>query len=311
EHRHLDGREGGALVARKGWVKVRGSSARRGGGSIAHVVRLPGAHLQDQVVGVRTGYEVVPHLIDALFKRRTTLGALTPEFLSPPLLRIEPACPDNGEGLKAFGRRNGVVAVREGSVSGESGNLAFETDYAVSIRLGGATGGNDAIHIAGVANGPLECLLRAHGEADDRLQVLDVEFFGEHLMDSIDVVANGKDRKARAVEGLRCIRRRRTAAVAKELGSDEKEPAGIQCAGRILGGLHEPFVAAKVGHVMRGQKDGVVAGCVQLTVGAIDEMNLRQDGPRFRVEVVQDVLVTLWRKGWFHFLCGKGRGEND
>ena len=45
----------------------------------------------------------------------------------------------------------------------------------MAVGLGGAGGGDDAIHEIGVADGPLEGLLRAHGEADDRLQVLDAE----------------------------------------------------------------------------------------------------------------------------------------
>ena len=40
-------------------------------------------------------------------------------------------------------------------------------DDAVAVGLRCAGGGDDAVHEIGIRDGPLEGLLRAHGEADD------------------------------------------------------------------------------------------------------------------------------------------------
>ena len=72
----------------------------------------------------------------------------------------------------------------------------------MSVGLGGARRGDDVAHVVGVGDRPLECLLRAHGEADDGLEMADVELFSEELTNGFDVVANGGDGEPRTVKGL-------------------------------------------------------------------------------------------------------------
>ena len=157
----------------------------------------------------------------------------------------------------------------------------------MAVGLGGAGGGDDAVHEGGVADGPLEGLLGAHGEANDGLEVFDVEVVGEELMDDGDVVADGHDGEARAVKGLRRVAGGRGAAVAEELGGDEEELVWVEG----FSGADEKAVAVLLRHVVRGEEDGVVAGGVEVAVGAVEDVGLGQDGAAFGVEVVQDVLV--------------------
>jgi hypothetical protein len=60
-------------------------------------------------------------------------------------------------------------------------------------------------HVAGVGDGPLKGLLRAHGEADDGLEMAEVELLSEELMNGFDVVADSGDGEPGTVEGLRRI----------------------------------------------------------------------------------------------------------
>ena len=186
----------------------------------------------------------------------------------------------------------GVIAAVEGLVCGDGGDLAFEPDGAVAVGLGGTGGGDDTVHEAGVADGPLEGLLRAHREADDSLEVFDMEIAGEELMDRGDVVANGHDWEARAVEGLGCVRGRGRTAVAEELCGDEEELVRIEG----FAGADEEAVAFILGHVVRVLKEGVFASSVKVAVGAVEDVGFGQDSAAFGVEVTQDEFVRrrLW-----------------
>ena len=92
-------------------------------------------------------------------------------------------------------------------VGHEGRELPFEPNDAVTVRLGCAGRRDDAIGKGWIAHRPLERLLRTHRETDDRAQVRDLEVLGEQAMHGLDVVANGRDRKARAMERLRRIAR--------------------------------------------------------------------------------------------------------
>jgi hypothetical protein len=104
----------------------------------ANVVLLPGAELQDEVVGVGPFDEVGAVLVDDLLERGGFGVFFAPELLAPPLLRVEPRCPDDGEGLDALGRLGFVVAVLKGGVGGDGGDLAFVAYDAVPVGFGGA-----------------------------------------------------------------------------------------------------------------------------------------------------------------------------
>ena len=80
----------------------------------------------------------------------------------------------------------------------------------------------------GIADRPLERLLRAHREADDRAQVRDLEILGQQPMHGLDVVANRRHRKARAVKRLGRVARRRRVAVAEQLRRDEEQLRGVE-----------------------------------------------------------------------------------
>ena len=127
--------------------------------------------LQDVVVGV--GVEAFAEAEHVLLEGGARRGGGAPQLLAPPLLRVEPAGPDHAEGFEALFGLGGVVAVVEGGVGGEGGDLAFEADDAVAVGFGGAAGGDDAVHEGGIADRPLEGLLRAHREADDGAEMRD------------------------------------------------------------------------------------------------------------------------------------------
>ena len=86
-------------------------------GRCADIVLLPGAHLQDQVVGVGAGDEVGAVVFDDLLRRWCRAAPRCATAPAPPLLRVEPAGPDQVEGLDALFGLGGVVAVwKAGSV---------------------------------------------------------------------------------------------------------------------------------------------------------------------------------------------------
>ena len=103
-------------------------------GRRADVVLLPGAELQDEVVGVGAGDEVGSDTCRDLLERGAGFGVFfAPELLAPPFLRIEPRGPDDGERLDALGGLGFVIAVLKGGVGGDSGDLAFEAYDAVRV----------------------------------------------------------------------------------------------------------------------------------------------------------------------------------
>ena len=175
----------------------------------------------------------------------------------------------------------------------------------MAVGFGGAAGGDGFVHEGGKADGPLEGLLGSHGEADDGAEVLDVELFGEELVDGVDVVADGHDGEAGAVEWGRGVGGGGAAAVAEELRGDEEELAGVECAGWVGGGFEEEGVAVEVGHIVGREEDGVGVGGVEGAVGAVDDVGFGEDGAGFGVEVVEDEFVALGCGG---LRCG-GLGE--
>jgi hypothetical protein len=82
-------------------------------------------------------------------------------------------------------------------------------------------------------------------------------------------------------------------AVAKKFGSDEKEFGSVEG----FTGPDEPFVTAMRGHVVGGKKDDIVVGCIQMTIGAIDNMCFGQDDAGFGFELMNDEFVDLCRVG--------------
>ena len=161
EHRHFDGAQRGFDVA----VEPR---------RVADIVALPGAHLQNEIVSVGCREEVRAEVSIACCEggagRRIRCSII-------PCATI----PANRASRAHTMRRRlmplagcvGVIAAVEGRVGLDGGDLAFQADDAVAIGFGGAGGGDDAVHEIGIADGPLEGLLRAHGKADDGAQMLD------------------------------------------------------------------------------------------------------------------------------------------
>ena len=193
---------------------------------------LPRAHLQDEVVGIGASYEARAEVLDRLVQRRVGPLHRPPEIAPPPLLRVEPAAPDRRERRKPFDRRRGVVAAVEGRVRGERGYLSFEPHDTMRVGLRRARRGHDAIREIGIADGPLERLLGAHREADDRAKVRDVQLVHQQPMDRFDVVADRHHRKPRTVERLGRVARRRRLAVAEELRRDEEVRRSLEEPGR-------------------------------------------------------------------------------
>ena len=107
-------------------------------GRSANVVLLPGAELQDEVVGVGAFDEVGTVLVGDLLERGGFGVFFAPEFLAPLLLRVEPRGPDDGKGLDALGGLGFVVAVLKGGVGSDGGDLAFVAHDAVPVGFGGA-----------------------------------------------------------------------------------------------------------------------------------------------------------------------------
>src|SRR6201999_3306949 len=97
---------------------------------------------------------------------------------------------------------------------------------------------DDAVHVAGIRNTPLKGLLRAHGEADDRLQMAHPKLLGQQLMHRLHVVADSSDGKARTVEGFRRVAGRRGASITKQLRRNEELTRGIKGFSRS----NQPFV---------------------------------------------------------------------
>src|ERR1700744_6495950 len=94
------------------------------------------------------------------------------------------------------------MATLEGLVGGQCCDLALQAHDAMTVGFSGTRGRDDAVHVAGIRNSPLKRLLRAHGEADDRLQMAHPKLLRQQLMHRLHVVADGGDGKARTVEWL-------------------------------------------------------------------------------------------------------------
>ena len=173
-------------------------------------------------------------------------------------------------------------------------------------RFRGAGGGHDAVGEVGIADGPLERLLRAHREADDRAHVRHLQLVDEQPMDRFDVVADGRHRKARAVKRLGRVARRRGVAVAEKLGGDQEQRRKVERAT----GADQPLVAMVVRHVVRRQQDRVVARRVEPAVGAVDDPRLRQRDAALGAEVVDRELVMFGgvRRRGGAWACGGKRG---
>ena len=197
----------------------------------ADVVALPGSRLQNHVVGIVVGEERPAPVFELLIERAIGRGDL-PHLPAPPLLRVEPSEPDHPVGFDPFARRSGVVAAVERRIRRQRGNLPFEAHDAVRPRFRGARGGHDAIREVGIADGPLERLLGAHREADDRAHVRHLQLVDEQPMHRFDVVADGRHRKARAVKWLGRVAWRRRMAVAEQLGGDQEQLSRDRARGR-------------------------------------------------------------------------------
>lgn len=88
-------------------------------------------------------------------------------------------------------------------------------------------------------------------------------------------------------------------AVAKKFGSDKEEFGSVEG----FTGADEPFVPAMRGHVVGGEENDIVVGCIQMTIGAIDNMCFGQRAAGFGFELSNDEFVDLCRVG-----AGRGRG---
>ena len=262
-------------------------------------MRAPGAHLQDQVVGVGTFEELGLVLVHRLLQRRTLRNVGAPQFAAPPFLGIQPTEPDERGGLYAGHRLRGVVAAVERRVQHERGDLPVQPDDAVAIGARGARRRHDAVHEVRIADRPLECLLRAHGETDHRAQMAHVQLLGEHTVHGVHVVAYGGDGEMRAVERRRRVAGRGGAAVAEQLAGHQEQLVGIE----RTAWADQPLVAGHVRHVVGRQKHRVVAGGVQRAVSAVGDVRVRQHGAAFGGEVVQGELV-LHRGGGGGGDCG-------
>ena len=116
-----------------------------------------------------------------------------------------------------------------------------------------------------------------------------LQIVGQQPVHRLDVVADRHDRKARTVERLRRVARRRGEAVAEQFGRDEEQRRRIERAVRA----DQPLVAVVVRHVVRRQQHHVVARGVEVAVRAVDDPRLRQRDAALGVEVVDDELVML------------------
>lgn len=121
-----------------------------------------------------------------------------------------------------------------------------------------------------------------HREAHDRPQVIQLQRLSQQATNGLDVVADRGDRKARAIERRWRIARRGRLAVAEQLGGDQVVFRRIQRLVRP----NQPAVPAAVGHVVRGQQDGVVPGRVEGAPGGVHHHRLRQHDAALQPEVV-------------------------
>ena len=119
------------------------------------------------------------------------------------------------------------------------------------------------------------------------------QFLGKQLMHRLHVVADGHDREARAVKRLGRVARRRRAAVAKQLGRDQKQLGRIEA----FAGADEPLVAVVPGHVVRGQQHGIVALGIEVAVGAVAHPRLGQHGAALRFEIGERKKVVRYAVG--------------
>ena len=60
---------------------------------------------------------------------------------------------------------------------------------------------------------------------------------------------------------------------------------------RDFAGSDEPLVAVHLGHVVRGQEHGVVACCIEVSVGSVDYFCFGEHDAALGLEVVQDELM--------------------
>ena len=123
--------------------------------------------------------------------------------------------------------------------------------------------------------------------------MIDLQLLREQAVDGLHVVANRRDREARAVERLGRVAGRRRAPVAEELGQDEEVARRVE---RAILRADQPVVAIEVRHVMGREKDGVVARSIRLPHRGVDQASLRQDGAAFGMEIVDDEFAAFERR---------------
>lgn len=127
---------------------------------------FPGAHLQDEVVGIGAGDKILSKSVEHLLECSARCGISLPQFFSPPFLGVEPGCPDGAEGFQSFGRGSRIVAVAKAGVGGDRGDLSFQSHETVRPGSGRARGGHDAVDKIRITDCPLKSLLGAHGKTD-------------------------------------------------------------------------------------------------------------------------------------------------
>src|SRR5581483_9330435 len=127
---------------------------------IAHIVALPRAHLQDQVVRIRARDEFRAEVLEHLWEGAAERGIRAPQLPAPPFLREQPPGPDHCKGLQSLFGRSAVVAALEGRIGGQGRNLPLQTHDSMTVGLCRARGRNDTVHVIRITHCPLESLLR-------------------------------------------------------------------------------------------------------------------------------------------------------
>ncbi len=116
---------------------------------------------------------------------------------------------------------------------------------------------------------------------------LHVQLFGEHAVHGLDVVADGGDGESRSVQRFRRVAGRGRTAIAEQFAGDEKQFFRIE----RLAGSDQPAIPMHLGHVVRGQEDGVVAFRIQFAVRAINDARFGKHSAAFRLEILDDEFV--------------------
>src|SRR5271154_1864733 len=209
QKRHFDGTERLLHIS----AKTRGSS---------HVVLFPGPHLQNQIVGVRTGNKIGLQVIHKTLERRPRFRSLAPQLLPPPLLRKKPCLPDNRKRLNPFFRLLRVVAIREDGIGRYGVNLALQPHDAVPISFRCPRRRHNPVGKRRIANGPLKRLLRPHRKSHDRAQVYNLQLFRKQPVHRFDIVANRRYREPRPMKRFGRIARRGRIAISKQFRSHQE-----------------------------------------------------------------------------------------